>query len=234
MKRLINFFVPRETMFFDMLAGQSHNIHESARLFKEFLHRYDSLNKHQRLDYVKRIHEIETKGDHITHSIIKTLNKTFITPLDREDIHQLASSMDDVLDFIDLAAKRIVIYNVECSTKHMHDLADIIVRSTEHMHRCMMKLSKLENIKEHYIAIQELENMADIIHDRALEELFEGKMQNKAKKERKKNRMDENADGCDGTINTIKLKDIYDFLESVTDKCELIAYVLEGIVVKHS
>ena len=224
MKNVLSFFMPKERKFFDMLAGQSHNILQAAYMLKEFLQKYDSLNEHQRRQYVDNIHKIETKGDNITHNIINTLNKTFITPLDREDIHQLAAYMDDVVDYIDLAAKRLLIYNVASSTRHMHELADIIIKSTEHMHQCMVKLAKLDNVKQHYIAIQELENMADIIHDKALGELFsEKRLESK-----------NNSKGYDDAITVIKLKDIYDFLESVTDKCELIAHVLEGIVVKHS
>ncbi len=224
MKNYLNFFAPKERRFFDMLAGQSTNITETANMLKEFLHKYNELTDHQRLVYVDKIHEMETKGDTITHNIINTLNKTFITPLDREDIFQLANYMDDILDYIDLCAKRLYLYKVQTSTRNMQELSNIIVRSAEHVHRCMSKLTKLSDIKHHYIAIQELENMADILHDKALAELFAGNP----------NRKSDKSDDCNDPITVIKLKDIYDFLEEVTDKCEAIAHVLEGIVVKHT
>lgn len=224
MKNYLNFFAPKEKKFFDMLAGQSKHIIDTAHMLNEFLHKYNELTDHQRLVYVDKIHEMETQGDGITHDIISTLNKTFITPLDREDIYQLANYMDDILDYIDLCAKRLYLYKVQTSTRNMQELSNIIVKSAEHVHGCMSKLSKLSDIKHHYIAIQELENMADILHDKALAELFAGNQ----------NKRPDNADDCNDPITVIKLKDIYDFLEAVTDKCEAIAHVLEGIVVKHS
>lgn len=219
MDAIINFFIPREIKFFRMLAAQSANIFQSSLILRELVHQYDRMSLEQRKELVASIDQLERKGDEIIHDIISTLNKTFITPIDREDIHQIATYMDDVIDYINLVAKRLLLYKVPHATQPMHDLVDIIVDSANHINLCMRKLAKFDNVKQHYIAIHALENKADIIHDEAVAGVFNGHHTGK------KHQSD--------PITVMKHKDIYDFLEKVTDKCEAVANVVEGIAVKH-
>ena len=217
MKKIVDFFVPRETKFFDLLASQSENIMAASRLLEEFLKNYNTITDLQRQEYTAKIYTLHVKGDAFTHTLIELLHHSFITPLDREDIHQLATCLDDILDFIDLSAKRIVLYKLHSCTGSMVELGVIVTKSVHHIHECMKHLSTLASLKHHYVSIHELENQADVLHDLALSELFDGPAYKNA-----------------NAVTILKLKDIYEFLETITGKCEFAAHIIEGIVVKHS
>jgi predicted phosphate transport protein (TIGR00153 family) len=165
---------------------------------------------------VAEITELEHEGDSITHQIAALLHRSFITPFDREDIALLAHTMDDITDFIHAAADAIFIYKVDKPTQRAKELAEIIVQAADEVEKAVMLLrhrSGLKKIMQHCIELNRLENRADKIYRAALGELF-----------------DDNED----TIYIIKWREIYEHMESATDRCEDVANVLEGVALKHA
>ena len=164
-------------------------------------------------DKADEIKEVEHKCDFLTHEIIQRLHKTFVTPLDREDIHSLARSLDDVIDAIDDCAGVIRLYQIASVRREARDLSRIIKASAEQVVSAMKALGKKQGISGCAVEINRLENEADRAHQIALRRLFE-----------------EEKD----PIQIIKWKEVLDFLEEATDRCEDVANVLEGVVVKHA
>lgn len=201
--------IPKEEKFFAMFKEMAANIIEGARLLKDMLDNYDDPQGSQR-----KIKEIEHKGDAITHEIIQKLNKSFVTPLDREDIYALSAALDDMIDLIDASAVRFIMYNVEKPTPEAKELAFIILQSCETVAKAVDHLGgKFEHIAEHCVQVNALENEADRVCREAVSRLF-----------------DEEKD----PIQLIKWKEIYETLERATDKCEDAANILESVVVKNA
>ena len=201
-------FIPRDEKFFDLFETSALNIREAATALKEMVESNG--------DYEagwKRVEEYEHTGDRITHGLIKKLNQTFITPLDREDIHQLASDLDDVVDLIEAAATRIALYKIKQCTIETKRLAELIHQMTEEIVLAVQKLKNLQGILPHCVEINRLENVADRVARDAIAALFVG--------------------GHD-PIEIIKWKEVYETLETATDRCEDVADVLERIVLKHA
>lgn len=159
-----------------------------------------------------QIQTIEHECDGIAHSIIQRLNRTFVTPIDREDIHELARSLDDVIDAIDAAATVIRRYRVAPVRYGARELSTIIAKSTHQVRMAVDALERKSGVHERAVEVNRLENEADRVHDEALRRLF-----------------DEERD----PIAVMKWKEVFDFLEEATDRCEDVANVLEGVVVKH-
>jgi predicted phosphate transport protein (TIGR00153 family) len=164
-------------------------------------------------DKADEIKEVEHKCDFLTHEIIQRLHRTFVTPLDREDIHSLARSLDDVMDAIDASAAIVRLYRIEHVRPAARDLARIIKASADQMLVALRALERRTGVAEPAVEINRLENEADRIHQGAVRLLF-----------------DEERD----PIVVIKWKEILDFLEDATDRCEDVANVVEGVVVKHA
>lgn len=201
--------IPKEEKFFTMFQDMGVIITEGANQLKKMLDDYSDPLASQRL-----IKDIEHKGDNQTHLIIKTLNKTFITPLDREDIYALASKLDDIIDLIDASAQRLVMYNVEKPTTEAKQLAFIIVQCCQAVERALKHLGgKFDDVNDCCVEINALENEADRVCREAISRLF-----------------DEEKD----PINLIKWKEIYETLEKATDKCEDAANIMESVVVKNA
>jgi predicted phosphate transport protein (TIGR00153 family) len=161
---------------------------------------------------VSAIKELEHQGDQVTHEIVRKLNTTFITPMDREDIHALATRLDDVLDYIDAAAERLVVYRIKEPTSACRAMADVIVSITHAMDRAIRCLRTMEaGFHEHAVEVNRLENNADTLLRESLAAMFE-----------------EQHD----PIEVIKWKEIYETMEVVTDRCEDVANVIEGIILK--
>jgi len=170
----------------------------------------------QREKTAKRIKDIEHEGDSITHKIFSELNSTFVTPIDREDIHELASALDDVLDHIDGCANRFALYKIARVPKTVSQLIDVLVFSIAELNNgvhLLRNLDEVENFKASFTKVNEYENQADDIFDKAVADLFE--------KEK-------------DPIQIIKMKEVFVGLETATDKCEDAANVLEGILIKHN
>ncbi|MHB8655466.1 MAG: DUF47 domain-containing protein [Terriglobia bacterium] len=198
--------IPHDEKFFELFTEQAENIREAAQklvdLFEDFL------------DVGKRVAEIkfiEHKGDQLTHGLMMKLNRTFITPFDREDIHSLGSSLDDVLDLVDSVADRIVIYKVKAVTPGAKQLVHVILHATEIMVKAVSQLHKPQNILEYCDQLTQLEKDADRIKGECIARLFEDSTE---------------------PIEVIKWKEIYEVLEATTDKCEDVADVLEAVVLK--
>jgi uncharacterized protein len=199
--------IPREVKFFDLFDQQSQNIIKASQLLRELVNNFaDARAK------AHAIKEVEHQGDQITHEIVRKLNTTFITPLDREDIHDLATRLDDVLDFIDAVAERLVLYRIKETTSACRAMADVIVQIALAMDRAIKCLRTMDpGFHEHAVEVNRLENSADNLLRDSLAALFE-----------------ENGD----PIEVIKWKEIYETMEIVTDRCEDVANVIEGIILK--
>jgi len=201
--------IPKEEKFFQMFQEMGDIIVEGAKELKKMLDDYTDPAASQ-----KAIKDIEHRGDHQTHDIIKKLNTSFITPFDREDIYALAAALDDILDLIDGSAQRFVMYNVEATTPEARELAFLILHGAEIINRALHVIGgKLEPIAEYCVQINAMENEADRVCREAVSRLF-----------------DEEKD----PIQLIKWKEIYETLEKATDKCEDAANILESVVVKNA
>ena len=204
-------FVPREEKFFDLFIDSARNMVKTARGLKDMLDNWENIGVK-----VAEITELEHEGDSITHQIAALLHRTFVTPFDREDIALLSHTMDDITDFIHAAADAIFIYKVDSPTERAKELAEIIVQAALEVEKAVLLLrhrSDLKKIMEHCVELNRLENRADKIYRSALGELF---------------------DDDEDTAYIIKWREIYEHMESATDRCEDVANVLEGVALKHA
>lgn len=201
--------IPKEEKFFEMFQEMGATLITGAEKLKEMLDQSEISKAFQ-----MEIKEIEHVGDTHTHAIIHKLNKTFITPFDREDIYALASALDDILDLIDASAQRFVMYRIEKATVEARELAFIIVRCCHTIDSALKHLGKRhDDICEQCVELNALENEADKVCREAISRLFV-----------------EEKD----PIQLIKWKEIYEILERTTDKCEDAANILESVVVKNA
>lgn len=198
--------IPREKKFFEMFSEVSENLTEAARLLHEMLKSGGDLTPQ-----VAKLQELEHRGDEMTHAIIRMLNQTFITPFDREDIHRLTSSLDDVLDFVNAAAVRMALYRITSPPPAAADLAALIVAQSEELSKGVSLLEANHKVLDHCTEVNRLENEADRVSRKAIAELFD----------REKD-----------PIQLIKIKELYEVLETATDKAEDAANVLEAVVLK--
>jgi predicted phosphate transport protein (TIGR00153 family) len=199
--------IPREVLFFDLFEQQAGYIIHAAQLLREMLHNFaDARAK------AHSIKEVEHQGDQVTHEVVKRLNTTFITPIDREDIHDLATRLDDVLDYIEAAAERLVVYRIKEPTSAARAMSEVIVQQTHAMERAIKCLRTMDpGFHEQAVEVNRLENSADQLLRDSLAALFE-----------------EQGD----PIEVIKWKEIYETMETVTDRCEDVVNVIEGIILK--
>jgi len=200
--------IPRDNSFFAMFSAMSDNLIGGARTLVELFGNYRDVEKQ-----VDQIQRIEREGDELTHAILTKLNQTFITPFDREDIHQLASKLDDVLDFINASGARLVMYRITAPPPAAAELAKIILMQSQELQKAVSLMQKNGNILAHCVEINRLENEADQVSQQAIAGLFE----------REKD-----------PINLIKIKELLEFLERATDKAEDVANVLETVVLKNT
>lgn len=199
--------IPREKKFFEMFAEMAANLSEGARVLRDLLTDYRDVGAN-----VQKIKDIEHKGDDITHAVFIKLNQTFITPFDREDIHRLASSLDDVLDYVNSAADRLLMYKILEVPAAAATLAGIVVRQADELGKAVAVLEKnYKQVLEHCVEVNRLENEADTVSRGALAKIFE-----------------EEKD----PIQLIKIKELIEVLETATDKAEDAANVLETVVLK--
>jgi len=200
--------IPREEAFFELFKKAAHNMIEGTRLLKEMVEDFRSP-----VEQAKRIKDVEHIGDGITHDIALRLNQTFITPLDREDIHALASALDDILDVAEAIADRFVLYKVAKPTEMAVRLADILYRAAVAVGQGVDRLGLAHpEMKECSVQVNSLENEADRVSRDAIGALFEKETDPMA---------------------VIKWKELYEAFEAGTDRCEDVANVLERIALKH-
>ncbi len=203
--------LPREGELFDLSEQSAQNLVRAAGLFAQLLQNWEGVE-----EKISHLTELEHNGDNITHRIIAQLHGTFITPIDREDIALLAQRMDDVMDFIEAAAVRMVLYDIDKPTERAKEVADVLVRVTTEVSKAIPRLRhrrELSHMREHCIEINRLENEADAVRRSALAELFH-----------------EQAD----VTNVIKWMEIYENMENAVDRCEDIADILEGVMIKRA
>ena len=198
--------IPRETKFFELFENMASNVTDGARVLHRILQTFENVDAE-----VQHIKEIEHRGDDMTHAVMTKLNQTFITPFDREDIHRLASSLDDVLDFVNAAGQRLVLYKIRRAPGPAAELARLIVRQSEELTKAVSLLEKNKHVLEHCVEINRLEDEADSVCREAIANLFENEKD---------------------PIELIKMKELYEVLEMATDKAEDAANVLEAVVLK--
>jgi predicted phosphate transport protein (TIGR00153 family) len=200
--------IPRNEDFYDQFITLADQLRVGAGLLEEMLARDPAI-----WDKAEEIKEVEHKCDHLTHQIISRLNTTFVTPIDREDIHALAKSLDDVMDAVDACAKVIRLYKIGTVRYGARELAHVVSLSVDQVRHALEALEKKTGVAQRAVEINRLENEADRIHEESLRRLF-----------------DEERD----PVMIIKWKEILDFLEEATDRCEDVANLLEGVVVKNA
>jgi len=203
--------MPKEAKFLDLFEQSAQNMVKTAHSLKQLVDNWQDVEKE-----VGEITELEHRGDTITHEIMAQLHRTFVTPFDREDMASLAHVMDDVTDFIHAAADAMLIYKVDYPSQRAKDLAGIIVQAAAEVERAIPQLrhkAQFKQILEGCVEINRLENMADRVFRSAMAELF--------------------SDSPD-IASIIKWREIYEHMESATDRCEDVANVLEGVALKHA
>ncbi len=213
LQSLLNLFVPKDNIFLDLFGQSTANLVTTASVFSEMI---NSNDPSLRADYTRRLKDLEHAGDEITHKIFTELSSNFITPFDREDIHYLATSLDDIVDFIYGSATRLNLYQMgECSSS-MKKLAEIIEKQAREIDVAVGNMKSMSNvirIREALVRINSLENNADDVFDEALANLFV---------------LEKDA------VQIIKVKEILANMETATDKCEDVANVIETILIKQS
>lgn len=206
--------LPKDDKFFKFFETDVQNLLQAAQVFKDLMS--PAMGHQERVQKIKLIEELEHKGDELTHQIYSELAGTFVTPFDREDIHNLASKLDDILDFIQGAATRLILYRVETITPEQEQLAAMIYNAVNELSKAVPQLRDITNIasiKENLVKINSIENAADDLFERAIANLF---------------------DTCKDPILLIKSKELLVSLETATDKCEDAANAIESIVVKNA
>ena len=208
---MLRWLLPQEDRFFALITQQVENVLAACQALLDMMRRYENLE-----EKAERIHTLEHQGDNLRNTIKHALDATFVTPIDREDIHGLAKSIDRINDCIDGAAKRMVLYRIKKPTPPMIKLGEILERCLNELCFVVPKLSSpamSEDIRVHLRELDSLEKEADRIHQTAIAHLFQ-----------------EEKDA----IKVIKFKEVSELLESAVDACERVGQVIETIVVKHA
>ncbi|MDO8472433.1 MAG: DUF47 domain-containing protein [Dehalococcoidia bacterium] len=203
---------PRDSRFFDLFEQDSVNLVEAGKALVSLLDNWKDIEIK-----ANAITDIEHTGDTITHEIISHLHRTFVTPMDREDMNALVNALDDVLDLIQSAADAMLLYKVPEPTERARELAKIILEATLVIQKALPIMRKQSNLNElltHCVELNRLENQADRVYRAALGELFSGDTKD--------------------VITIMKWREIYEHLESATDRCEDVANVLEGVALKYA
>ena len=201
-------FIPREKAFFEQFTRGAGNLVDGARLLKAMVDDFsDPKASH------KAIVDAEHHGDAITHEIINTLNSTFVTPLDREDIHTLATGIDDVMDYIEAAADMLILHNVESPTDAVRAQCEVLIRACTAVQECVTRLETFKGLETYWQQVHDIEKEGDRVFRQTVAELFNGRYK---------------------AMDVLKWKEIYDQIEAAIDQCEKIADALEAIVLKNA
>jgi uncharacterized protein len=201
--------LPREDEYFTLFSAISTKIQDASNILVEMTQ--DNSGNFE--SYVKKIKVVEHEADELTHSLTTKLNKSFITPFDREDIYTLSVALDDVVDYIDAGSRAILMYDIRNITEHCKQFAKVIQGLAIELNSAVKMLNKPNNMNQHIVEIHRLENEADDIYFRAIGELFHN---------------------ATDPIELIKWKEVYEILEAATDRCESVANIIEGILLKHA
>ena len=201
--------LPREDEYFTFFSQMTGKIQEASNVLVEMMQdKSENFEAHN-----KRIKEIEHSCDEITHKLTTKLNKSFITPFDREDIFTLSVALDDVIDYIDAGARAILMYDIREINDHARQFTKVIQSLSIELHSAVSMLDKPNDINQHIVEIHRLENVADDVYFRAVGELFRQTTE---------------------PATLIKWKELYEILENATDRCESVANIIESIILKHN
>jgi predicted phosphate transport protein (TIGR00153 family) len=206
---LREWIIPQDRVFYDLLDRESATVLRGAIKLEDAVKSFDGMEERR-----KEFKDIEHNGDEIVHDIYDRVNRSFITPIDQEDLTKLASSYDDVLDFMYLVMNRLVLFEIKGPTQTMIEFTGIVRASVEQLHSAMTSLRKLDPtvIDRACIEVDRLENDADVLLNDAVASLFKSQ----------------------DVISILKLKEIYEHLETITDRCENVSFVIRDILIKHS
>lgn len=210
---IFQYFLPKDKKFFPLFESASANLITLSNYLVEAVNASDLEHRNE---LIKKIDDLEHRGDEITHEIFLELSKNFITPFDREDIHALASAIDDVADYIHGSANRMLLYNLNHSSDAIKKLAELISQGCKDIDKAVKELKDLKhirNVTDSCVRINSMENQADYVFDMAVADLFKNET---------------------NAIELFKMKEILSALETATDKCEDAANVMESIIVKHA
>ncbi|MFN2455601.1 MAG: DUF47 domain-containing protein [Pyrinomonadaceae bacterium] len=202
-------FLPKEEQYFSLFSQMTSHIHDASRLLVEMLGSQSGAFA----EHARRIKDVEHACDQLTHTVSTQLNKSFITPFDREDIFMLSGALDDIVDLIDDAARTMVMYDVRESTDHAHRFASVIQNMAVQLHEIVSTLAKPNGINPRLVEIHRLENEGDDIYHTAIAELFHD---------------------SNDALTVIKWKDIYEKLEAAVDRCENVANIIESMIIKNA
>ena len=210
---ILKIFLPKDRVFFDLFESVAGNVALIATKLKEMVSETDF---DKRANILAQIEDLEHVNDDLTHRIFTELGRNFITPFDREDIHYLASALDDIADYVYASAKKINFYRVNPNDMGIKKLAEMIEQGAFHVSKAVIELRNMKNMRqvtEALVKINSMENQADDIFDMSIERLFATEPDAK---------------------EVIKKREIYQVMEIVTDKCEDAANVIESIIVKYA
>jgi uncharacterized protein Yka (UPF0111/DUF47 family) len=213
LNNILSIFLPKDRVFYSLFEQTAQNVTDMGKLLHQFVFETDPNN---RLNISKQIEDYEHKNDEITHQIFQELGKNFITPFDREDIHYLATAMDDVADYIHASCKKMQFHGVSPLESGIQSLAEIIMHGSAEIGRAVMQLRELkrpEKIMESLVKVNSLENHADNVFDMSIKQLFDTENDFK---------------------ELIRKREVYTVMEVATDKCEDVANVIETIIVKYA
>jgi predicted phosphate transport protein (TIGR00153 family) len=207
---ILSWLIPQEKHFFDMIENQSKNVLEGVDALVDMLEQYTDIDKKR-----EKIKNIENNGDTMVHDIFAELNKTFITPIDREDISKLACSLDDILDNLEAVAERLVLYQIKKPPMYMLDFATTLQKTTRNVHggiTLLRDFKEAKKIRGFCKEVNTLENEGDTLLRKATADLFNNK----------------------DPVEIIKIKELYEDLEAAIDRCEDVADVIGDILVKYT
>lgn len=202
--------LPKEDQYFSLFSQMTSYIYDAANLLVEMLGRDGEVDLGS---YVQQIKSIEHACDNLTHTVSTSLNKTFITPFDREDIYELSGALDDIVDLIDDAARAFTMYDVRGTTQHARNFARVIQAMSVQLHEIVKTLAHPVNITARLVELHRLENEGDDIHHTAISELFRRETD---------------------PLTVLKWKEIYEKLEATVDRCENVANIIESVIIKHT
>ncbi|HWB23998.1 MAG TPA: DUF47 family protein [Chitinophagaceae bacterium] len=206
-------FVPKNKIFYDLFEDVVATVNEMAELLKKVVHEMDF---DKRSTLIKQVEDLEHKNDEHTHRLFTELGRNFITPFDREDIHSLASALDDIADYIYSSAKKINFYRVNPNDIGIRKMADLIVDGSVQIKNAVWELRNMKNLRkitDALVKVNSIENQADDIYDMSVDRLFETEPDAK---------------------EVMKKREIYQTMETATDKCEDAANVIESIIIKYA
>jgi uncharacterized protein len=200
--------IPRDESFYELFVKAGELLVQGAALLKDIVTTFEEVPPK-----AARLHDIEHEADEVTHEVMRRLNTTFVTPLDREDIHELASYLDDVMDHMDAAADLLVLHKIDQPLPEMKAQADLLERATATTLEALQKLPQFRSLSGYFVEINRLENEGDRIYRQAIADLFSGDYK---------------------AMDVLKWKDIIDELEAAMDELEDVANALEGIALKQA